>query len=288
MVYILLCAAVTCSTIQNLITKQYNKSVRKPNMYIFSALVAATAMIFFIAASGGKLSFNGSIIGYSIAFAVSYSMAIMGNVMAISSGHLAISTLINQCSLIIPTMYGILILKEDIGVLGYAGIILLFACLCLVSLKNKPAQKNKDEGAFVKWLIWVTIGFIGNGMCSVIQKAQQLRFGGAYKNEFMITALAIGMIVMLSLAVLNTKDIKSDITEAIKYAPCVGAANGGLNMLVMVLTGFVPTAVLFPVVMSGVVIITFIASVAFFKERFTNKQLIGYVLGVASIVLINL
>jgi multidrug transporter EmrE-like cation transporter len=59
-------------------------------------------------------------------------------------------------------------------------------------------------------------------------------------------------------------------------------------MLVMVLTALVPTAVLFPVVMIGATVITFVVSVAFFREKFTVKQLCGYLIGVVSLVLINI
>ena len=117
---------------------------------------------------------------------------------------------------------------------------------------------------------------------------QQLKFAGAYKSEFMTVALAVGALVMFVSACLSSKSITADITSAIKYAPFGGAANGGLNMLVMLLTSLVPTAILFPVVMSGGVVITFITSVTLFKEKLAAKQLVGYVLGVLSIVLINL
>ena len=36
MVYLLLTAAVLCVTVQNLIAKQYNASVKNPNTYMFS------------------------------------------------------------------------------------------------------------------------------------------------------------------------------------------------------------------------------------------------------------
>lgn len=284
MVYLLLTAAVLCVTVQNLIAKQYNASVKNPNTYMFSSLVAASAMVFFLIINGGKFKFVPETAGYSLSFAAMYSMAMIGNVMAINCGPLAISTLINQCSLIIPTLYGIFALKENLSAVGYLGIILVFVCLFLV----KPQTKEGDAKVSPKWFAWVATGFVGNGMCSTIQKMQQLKFGGAYKSEFMTVALAVGALVMFASACLSSKSITADIASAIKYAPFEGAANGGLNMLVMLLTSLVPTAILFPVVMSGGVVITFIASVTLFKEKLAAKQLVGYVLGALSIVLINL
>lgn len=241
-------------------------------------------MIFFIVTAGGSLCFSCEVALYSIAFAISYSMAMIGSVQSIKYGPLAVSSLINQCSLILPTLYGIALLGDEIGVFGYIGIILVFACLWLV----KPRTDKSPGGVSAKWLLWVAIGFIGNGMCSVIQKAEQLKFNGGYKNEFMILALFIGAIVMFLASLKNSKNIKKDAVDAIKYAPVQGIANGLLNMFVMILTALVPTSLLFPVVLSGGIIITFIASVTIFKEKITTRQLVGYILGIISIALMNI
>ncbi len=286
MTYVLLFLAVACNAVQNLIAKRYNQSVKNANTYVFSSLVAASAMVFFIIASCGKFDFDLGVLPYCIAFAVSYSAAMIGNVCAVSCGPLAISSLINQCSLIIPTLYGLAVLGERLTLCGYLGIAMVFACLFLV----KPATSSDEKSQKVspKWFAWVTVGFLGNGMCSCIQKMQQMKFTGGYKSEFMIVSLAIGMLVMLAMGAANSKDLKRDVKSALKFAPPSGAANGAVNLLVMILTALLPTAVLFPVILSGSAVITIVASIVIFGEKLTKKQFVGYALGAVSIVLVNI
>jgi len=284
MVYLLLAIAIVLNASQNFITKQYNLKTEKPNTYVYTGIVAFFAMIFFVVTSGGKFEFNIQVTGYSVFFALFYSMAIVGTVQAIRIGPLSITALLNQCSLIIPTLVGISVLNDDIGYVGYIGIVALFTAIVLV----KPKAIKDEKKMSSKWLFWMIMGFFGNGMCSTVQKLQQLKYDGCYKNEFMMVALLIVFILMFTVAFLNKSDIKKDISGAFKYSPVKGIVNGACNMLIMVLTGLLPTAVLFPSVSAGGMILTFIISLTIYKEKLPLKQIIGYVLGVISIVLINI
>lgn len=282
--YLLLCVAVVCCSIQSIISKQYNVKVKNINSYLYCAMTTTVAMMFFLIASRGMLAFERGVLFYSILFAVCYSMATIGNLCAIACGPLGISSLLFQCSLVIPTLYGLVVLKERLSIFGYIGIVCLFVCLFMVN----PIKKDEEKKIGMRWGLWVAVGFVGNGMCSAVQKMQQLKFDGAYKNEFMIVALLCSAAVMYLLGFKHGKKLKSEFCSGIKYAVGQGAANGATNMLVMILTAILPTAVLFPAVLSGGIIITFAASVAVYKEKLSLMQYVGYFLGIAAVVLINL
>ena len=278
MTYIMLLVTAFFASLQNIVSKEYNIKTKGKDIYLYTAVVAATAMIFFILTSGGSFEFNFHSAIYSAAFALCYLSAVVGMIKSIECGPLSVSSLINQCSLIIPTLYGVAILNEKLKIWGYIGIVLLFVSLFLVKPKNSGKAKITP-----KWFVWVNIGFVGNGMCSTVQKMQQLKFDGAYKNEFMIIALCICAVVMSVASLLGVKE-KRDVKSIFKFAPIQGFANGVVNMLVMVLTALLPAAILFPVVLAGGITITFIVSVTVFKERLTACQLVGYMIGILSIV----
>lgn len=279
MTYLLLFAAIVANGIQSTVFKGCSSRVKNINTYTYTGLVALFSMLFFAVAGMGRFEFNAGSSLYSAAFAVFYIMSVLGNAKAIESGPLSLSTLVLQCSLIIPTVYGFFVLKEEISVFAKIGIILIFLCLVLVN----PSGKNEKIPA--KWYVWVTLSFIGNGMCSTVQKMQQLKFDGAYKSEFMITALLVVTVVMLLLGLTGERGKTGKI---VKYAAAQGVSNGALNMLVMLLTALLPTAVLFPAVLSGGMIIAFAASVIIFKEKLTARQYIGYGIGVISVILSSL
>ena len=76
--------------------------------------------------------------------------------------------------------------------------------------------------------------------------------------------------------------------ECIKYAAPAGIANGMVNFLVMVLTTMVPTVILFSSIQALAMSLTFVLALAVFKEKLSKAQTTGYILGIISVVLLNM
>ena len=186
-------------------------------------------------------------------------------------------------SLMIPTLYGIVFLKESITLGFITGLVLLIISLFLV---NKSNEKMKFS---FKWIICVFLSFAGNGMCTVIQKMQQKAFYGDYKNEFMIVALAIVTAVMLILSLINErKKLKVYAKAGWHLALISGLLNGTVNLFVMVLSGRMAASIMFPLISAGGLVVTYIISSVFYKERFTKVQFTGFVLGLFAVVFLSI
>lgn len=71
------------------------------------------------------------------------------------------------------------------------------------------------------------------------------------------------------------------------YLLC-GAANGVVNLLVMVLAKEMTASAMFPVISAGGIVMTFLVSVCIYKERLSVWQLIGVLLGAGSVVFLSL
>lgn len=210
-----------------------------------------------------------------------YGAALLGNNNALKTGSLSITALIMQCSLIVPTLYGIVLLKETIGVLGWIGIVLLLLALFLVNFSNEKVKIS------AKWLIWITIGFFGNGMCSVVQKKQQIKFDGGYKNEFMIIALLVVFVAFSVMGAVKSNGLKKDIKNSSLYALVHGVSNGAVNLLIMILIALMPTAIVYTTVSAGSMAAIFIVSLTIYKEKLTKTQTLGYLCGILSVILLN-
>lgn len=281
MSYILLTATILGVTAQGIVSKQYCIKAKWQNSMMYSAIAALFAMLFFVFCSIGTFSYNSAILPYSVAFGGFYCMSLFGGLNAIRTGPLSISVLVNQFGLIIPTLYGILCLGDDIGICGYIGIVLLFAALVFVNLKNEKMQFSRS------WFFWLVLQFVGNGMCSTVQKMQQLKFGGDYKNEYMIIALFLVTVVCFAAGLYKNKNIGKSIASSFRYAPFQGIANGAVNLFVMILTALLPTAILFPSISAGGMVITFIIALSVYKEKLSKIQILGYMLGIISVILLN-
>ena len=80
-----------------------------------------------------------------------------------------------------------------------------------------------------------------------------------------------------------------DITGTTPIAYFGGIANGIMNFFVLLLTANkFPASVLYPVVSGGSLLMIFLWSFLIKKEKFTPSQYVGYILGVASLVLLNI
>ncbi len=283
MQYLLLITVIILTTAQNVFQKQYNIKVKNPNVFLFGGIISLTAMLFFIISSGFKLSFTTAFLPYSVAFGISYAAANIGIVYSLRFGSMAISTLVVSYSLLIPTAYGVLVLNDDLSNLAYIGIALLLISIFLLN------AKKIDMKFSLKWIVCIIIAFIGNGMCSTVQKMEQLQFDGAYKSEFMIAALLISAGALLIMAALQKgQNGKKDLIECVKLAGISGIANGVVNLFVMLLTGTLPNAILFPSISGGGIVLSFIIALFIYKEKLHKMQILGYVLGVLSVILLNL
>lgn len=283
MEYLLLLLVIVFLTAQNMVQKQYNLKTTSPNTFLFGSCSAFCAMIFYLISAKFQLDFNVEFIGYSVGFALCYSASMIGHFLAIKWGSLSLTALIQSYGLIIPTLYGIISLGESLSIIGIIGILLLLISLFLI-----VDRKDKVTFSF-KWAFSMIAAFIGNGMCSTVQKMQQVRFEGDYKQEFMIVAMLISSVVLLIASLLNQEQYKKGgFLNGLKFGAMNGTANGIVNLLVMVLTGSIANSILFPSVSAGGIITGFLLATFVYKEKRTKIQLIGYAIGTVSIVLLNL
>lgn len=265
---------------QSIVKKPYTQKTNGAGVYFFNTLLSAAALLFFVVTSS-KFSFDISFIPYSIGFAVSFAVSSVFMVLAIAYGSLSLTSLFISYSLMIPTFYG-LIIGDTVSTGFIPGMLLLVISLFLT---NKSDEKAKIS---LKWIICVFLSFFGNGMCTVVQKMQQIASNGAYKNEFMIVALAIVTIVMFIMTLFTErKDINLFAKSGWHWAIICGALNGMVNLFVMILSGKMPVSLMFPLISAGGLIVTYIVSRFFYKEKLAKIQFIGFVFGLAAVVFLN-
>ncbi len=267
---------------QNIIKKPYTQKCNSKGAFIFGALSSFAAMLFFVITAGG-FEWNSGVLPYSLGFAISYAMAVVFSVLATACGPLSLTALVISFSLMIPTFYGLIFLHDERSVGLIPGLILLAVSLVFINIKSDSVKITP------KWLIFVFLAFVGNGMCSTVQKMQQDAFDGAYKNELMILALAMVSVGLFIISLFcETKDIKRCVKFGWYFALPCGVMNGVVNLFVMLLSARMPVSLMFPLVSAGGIVITYFVSRFIYKEKLTKLQLVGFVLGVGSVILLNI
>lgn len=295
MIYILLLLTVFFFSYQNILRKEFNKRC-SGGIYTFTGIVFLASLIIFLMINR-DFHVTLPLVLFSIGFAVANASASVCMILAIRYGSLAKTSLVISYSLVIPTVYGIIFLNDPLNVYKIIGFVLLIFSLFLTNYAPNSAEvpeqtePKRKKSSIVLWLIFLIISFLGNGMCSTIQKMEQVALGEeSQANLFMVIALTISTVFMFAMAFITEKPRQMAIVckKAWWIAALCGVFNGLTNFLVLVLNPKLPASVLFPVISGGGIVFTFLYAMIVYREKFKPMQIAGFVLGVGSIVLLNL
>ena len=275
--------AVVSMVLSDAAKKKFNKDCP----FFFAFICALFALIFFVFASGFKFNFNKEIIVYSALFGVAYALAILFVIFAYKKGNFFTSGLVMAYSLLLPTLYGIIFLKDKTSIFFYIGLALLCVAVFFIFFKKKEKTEEKPKLNFL-WVLLIGIAFVGNGFCSIFQTAEQNAFDGMYKTEFMIIALAISSVIFFIFSIIfDRKKIKDGFKSSLLFGSIAGLLNGSLNFFVMYGLNNLDASIVFPLISGGELILTFIIARFVFKEKYTLLQYIGFCICLASVVLLN-
>lgn len=278
-----LIGAVVTIAAQSIVKKSYNVRIGNRGAWTFSAVSVLAAALFFLVSSGFSLDFKAEIIPYALIFGVGYGVAIVGIFLAILHGSLSLTSLVISYSLIFPTFWGIIFLNESISVTFIIGLALLMVSLFLIN------SKKGDGKITLSWVFFALLAFLGNGAGATVQLVQQRDFGGEYKSEFMIVALVAVAIVLFVVAALSERGDVLACTRlgGIEMALC-GLFNGASNLFVMLIVVRMNASIAYPIISAGGIILTWVVSRFIYKERLSRAQNISLILGIASVVFMNI
>lgn len=286
MIHALLIGVIICFMVVQDVAKKLRQRKTAGGAFAFAAGSTFFALLFFAFPALFHFRMQGETVIYAVVFAAFYSMGIVGSILAIAEGPLSVTSLVVAFSLILPTGYGLFILREPSSIGLYIGIFCLCVSLCLIHVEPKGEARRLTG----RWGLYAGLAFLGNGGCSTVQKIQIVQQNGAYKNEFMIMALCLSLLILLVFAwIRERKTVILHLKKGFIYYAVCGVANGAVNALVIFLSaGRVAASVLFPVVSAGATMATLAAAIVMFQERLSRVQWIGMACGVISVIFLNM
>lgn len=283
--YFLLSIIVIGNLFQSIFQKQYNTKLKEEKnskfFYFFAMSFSAFVFTCFVALFG--FTFHKETLIFALAFAFGFFGSIIFLFLAIGEGALSLTYLVSSFSLVVPIFYGIIFLNETLSVYGWIGLGTLAFSIILINGKGKKTKIN------VKWCLFALFHFICNGACATIQKAHQAVFIGQYRSMFMLfSMLTVTMLSGILLILFRPNNIKIILKKGGVYASSVGLLNGLHNTLVLILAASMPAYILYPLISAGGIVLTFVVSICFYKERYSICQYIGFILGITAIVMLNI
>ena len=283
---ILLLVVILAGQLESMTVRLYGRKNKEGGMF-FNAIICAFAALFFLITDKNGLCFPKELFIYSLVGVSATATGFYAAYLAYKYGSFIVTNLIASFSSVMVITYGLAFLKEPINIFGYMGIAMFFVSSILVNLKGNDGNEKKPFS--VKWLVCAILTAVSNGVLGIVMRSQQIKFNGAYDNEYMILNSVGAAILLAVIGLITERDkIGSIIKKGFFYGAITGGLNGFKNLITFVIYLYIPIAVFTPL-RAGLSFVTgFLISVIFYKEKFTKLQLLGILFGVLSVVMFAL
>ena len=282
--YLLLAASILLETGKNVFSNNFSKKTlqNEADIYKFNTFLYTGSFAVLCCAGGWEVS------GFTAVTALLFAVALWLNqyffLKALAVGPMGFTSFIQGVSLVIPVIYGAVMWNETLGLRHILLLALLIGALAL-------ALDLKKETLNWKWLLYSFGAMAALGGISVLQSTHQM---SAHKGElFAFLRLAFLFTVVINLIGWRLGEKKTPATfrlkgNAIPMAAASGAFMGLVHIINLYLSGVMKKVIFFPVVNGGLLFVTLLAGMLFFKEKLRAKQWLGILLGTAALCLIGL
>ena len=258
-------------------------------IFMFNAVSAVASILTLLIMGGiGKISLFTLALG--LLFGLATLVQQVTTLEALRTGPLALTTTIVSCSTVIPAVSGALFFGEQLKIAHIIGILLMLASFFFAVEREDGGKK-----ASWRWFLFCMIAFIATGSIGTMQKIHQNTEYKGELNGFLIIAFLFSFVasaVAYVSYIVKNRNIKTEKVHTplslwlIMLALMIisGVSFGAVNNLNLYLSGVMESAVFFPIVNGGGLVLTTLAAFLIFRERLSLKQWVGVVLGIASVI----
>ena len=216
------------------------------------------------------------------------------NIVAVTTikAGVAVASVANKLSLIIPFLFSIYLYSEKISSLKIAGIIIALVAVILTCWpkKNINEENSKRNVNPVLLLILPAVLFFSSGLLdTVIKYAEQTFLDENNNNIFLITAFAsAGTIGAITLLILIISGKQTFSYKSIIAGICIGIPNYfSIWCLIKVLKANAGnSSAIIPVNNMGIVLFSAVMAWILFKEKLSGVNWFGILLSIGAIALI--
>lgn len=253
--------------------------------YTLAGLIAFVMLLF-----DGMSGFSLPAVGISALGAVSLAVSLFCSIEALKSGVMVLAAMAGSAGLLLPCIAGIFMFNEPMKPMQFIGIaLLIFSGWLLIG------YSKEQTGSFTPRTLLLLIGsMLSNGSVMLAQKMFSKYLPDTSVSIFSFLTfglIGIGMFIGLVPSLLSQSG-RAKIASVPKPVFLYGTISSiillAINQLATLAGRNVPSAIMFPINDGGATIITAITAAIFFKEKLTVRSVCGLILGIGSLIVINL
>ena len=276
--------------------KLYNKTApagRESNWF-YNTCMGVACLVFLLIFSidpmaadpfGAITDFSFASAGLGILFGILVLAQSYTYMWALEIGPLSYTSVIVSLASLIAAVSG-LFFGESIDLFQYFGMGIMVLCIIFSTDRNNGSRKSS-----LKWLLVALTSCITNGFVGVMQKIHQSTEYKAQNTAFLVSAFAFMTVASALLWLYERKKSGKNRfdpnAKQIAFALISGATFAVPHTANLYLAGAMPSAVFFPIINTGGLILTLLAATLLFKEKLSRLQWIGIALGLISSLFVS-
>lgn len=283
---LLLVLSATLASFRNVLMKSFSSfSFKKREFFGIQTLIFATGSLVLLVVN--VFSFNGISL-FTVLVALIYGVMLLCAqwfyTIALSNGKTAVCVTIYSFGFLIPTLSGAIFWNEKITVFGTLGILMVIPVILISGISKKSNGEKKSVKAY---LLPLLIAMLCSGGLGVVQKVQQKSEYANQTNAFILIAFIFCFVVSLLFFLALKKG--EDPIQRKNFLSCtaIGAFFSTCNLLNTYLAGKLDSAIFFPILNIGGILLSSVLGIIIYKERLTKKDISVLLLAIAAIVLVN-
>lgn len=289
--YILLCLAVTLTVGRNILSKYISRHpFGSREFFLSQGLMFSTGILCLTPYCLYRFE---NIPSGILPYASVYSLMLIASqwcyTAALRYGSTSICATVYSFGFIIPTLAGAIFWQEQLTFRMILGLLLTIPAI-LLSVKKEEQQPRNTNLIFVLPLI---IAMLASGGSGILQKLQQQSAYAGQKELFVLLAFILAASLSFLAASLTdshqTPDKKASASSVRPYicAVLAGVCFSSCNLLNTTLAGLLDSAILFPVLNIGVILLSMAAGCILFREPLRKRELSVILLGILAVLLLT-
>lgn len=286
MLFALLCLSIVLSTGRNLLSKSLSELQFGTRAFFLcqGVLFLGGSMALVLFGKVIRCAIALPTLCYAILYAILLIFAQWFYTAALAKGNTAICSTVYSLGFIFPALSGAILWKEPFSVLSALGILCAVAAVVLSGSKLRSHTTDKNTSYFFPLIT----AMLASGGLGIIQKLQQTSAFADQKSVFLLIAFLFAAVISLFGAVASKNPGSVLLShQKLVLGGSIGICFGCCNLLNTTLAGKLDSAIFFPILNIGVILLTFALGVSFFKEKISKKEITVLILSLLSILLLN-